>query len=54
VSKENVQELSEAISFMSGNLLMYDREGIRNYVKDKFGQKAFLTSISQVYENVLL
>jgi glycosyltransferase involved in cell wall biosynthesis len=53
VSKDNVQVLAVAISFMLDNLQKYDREVIRNYVKDKFGQQAFLEKISQVYKNIL-
>lgn len=53
ISTENVGELTEAITFMSGNLQLYDRAVIRNYVNNTFGYKVFLNKISSVYENLL-
>jgi L-malate glycosyltransferase len=53
ISTENVGELSEAITFMSGNLQLYDRAVIRNYVNNTFGYKVFLNKIGSVYENLL-
>ncbi len=53
VSKDNIVELSEAISYMIRNLQQYKSSDIRSYVSNKFGQKAFLISISLVYENII-
>jgi glycosyltransferase involved in cell wall biosynthesis len=53
VSTENVGELTEAITFISSNLQIYDRDVTRNYVNNAFGQKVFLNKISAVYENLL-
>jgi L-malate glycosyltransferase len=53
VSTENVGELTEAITFISRNLLIYDRDVTRNYVNNTFGQRVFLNKISSVYENLL-
>lgn len=52
VSKDNAEELAEAISFMSSNLKIYDRAAIRNYANDTFGQSAFLAKISSAYKNL--
>jgi glycosyltransferase involved in cell wall biosynthesis len=52
VSKDNAEELAEAISFMSSNLGKYDRSAIRNYASDTFGPKAFLAKASSAYKNL--
>jgi glycosyltransferase involved in cell wall biosynthesis len=52
IPAENARELSEAISYMSGSLQLYDKAAIRNYVNNTFGQKVFLNRISTVYENL--
>lgn len=52
VSKDNAEELAEAIFFMSSNLKMYDSTAIRNYANDTFGQSAFLAKISSAYKNL--
>ena len=53
VSKDNAEELAEAIFFMSSKLKMYDRAAIRNYANDTFGQSAFLAKISSAYKNLM-
>ncbi len=52
ISKDNIPELMEAISFMSGNLQKYDPDLIRIYVNEKFGQKAFLEKITQAFTKI--
>lgn len=53
VSKNNVGELSDAISHMIGNMQQYKSSDLRSYVSSKFGQEAFLKNISPVYENII-
>jgi len=53
VPPENAWELAGGISSMLENMHKYDRSAIRNYVNDTFGQKAFLRTITSVYENTL-
>lgn len=54
VEKENPEELARAIVFVSENLGSYDRDSIRKYTQEKYGQKAFVESITQLYKDVLI
>ncbi|MCK7532424.1 MAG: glycosyltransferase family 4 protein [Marinilabiliales bacterium] len=40
VEKENPGELAKAIDFMSENIGSYDRNSIRKYAVEKYGQQA--------------
>jgi glycosyltransferase involved in cell wall biosynthesis len=53
VEKENPEELAKAIIYMSANLGSYDRDSIRSYAQEKYGQKSFVESITRLYEDVL-
>jgi glycosyltransferase involved in cell wall biosynthesis len=53
IEKENPEELAQAIKFMSANLGSYNRDSIRSYAQEKYGQKSFVESITRLYEDVL-
>lgn len=53
VEKNNPDELAQAIVFVSENLASYDKDSIRKYALEKYGQKAFVESITQLYQDVL-
>jgi glycosyltransferase involved in cell wall biosynthesis len=53
VEKDNPEELARAIHEISGNLFSYNKEAIRRYADEKFGQKVFIDKISQLYTDVL-
>jgi glycosyltransferase involved in cell wall biosynthesis len=53
VEKENPEELARAIVFVSENLELYDRNFIRKYALEKYGQKAFVESLNKLYFEVL-
>ena len=53
VEKENPEELARVIKFMSANLGSYNRDSIRNYAEEKYGNKNFVESITHLYEDVL-
>jgi L-malate glycosyltransferase len=49
----NPEELAEAISTMAKKLNQYNKEVLRNYAEEKFGQSAFIESITRLYQDVL-
>lgn len=53
IPKENAEELSRAIREISENLHSYQREIIRNYAEEYFGQKVFLKQINNLYIETL-
>jgi glycosyltransferase involved in cell wall biosynthesis len=53
VEKENPEELAKAIQSLSENPDRYKRAEIRKYAEERYGQKAFLTTINQLYQDVL-
>jgi glycosyltransferase involved in cell wall biosynthesis len=52
VEKENPGELARAIVFMSENLGSYEKNVIRKYALEKYGRKAFVERVDQLYQNV--
>jgi L-malate glycosyltransferase len=53
IEKDNQEELVEAIKRMIANLGSYNKVAIRNYAIEKFGQSAFIESITSLYQDVL-
>jgi glycosyltransferase involved in cell wall biosynthesis len=53
VENENPEEIAKAIVYLSENLQLYDRDSIRKYAQEKYGQKTFEESITRLYQNVL-
>ena len=53
VEKENPEELASAIKHMSENLRFYNKDFIRKYAEEKYGQKSFVESITHFYQDVL-
>lgn len=53
VEKENPEELAKAIVYISDNLELYDKELIRKYALEKYGQETFVKVISNLYNDVL-
>lgn len=53
VEKENPEELASAIKNMSENLHFYNKDSIRKYAEEKYGQKSFVESITHFYQDVL-
>jgi glycosyltransferase involved in cell wall biosynthesis len=53
VEKENPEELASAIKYMSENLHYYNKDSIRKYAEEKYGQKSFVESITHIYQVVL-
>jgi len=53
VEKENPEELARAIKYISENLHLYNRDSIRKYAEEKFGQKSFVECITRFYQDVL-
>jgi len=53
VEKENPEELASAIKYMLENLHIYNKDSIRKYAEEKYGQKSFVESITHFYQDVL-
>lgn len=53
IGKENPEELAKAIRIMSENLGSYNKEAIRSYAKENFGQSVFIEKISNLYQDIL-
>jgi glycosyltransferase involved in cell wall biosynthesis len=53
VERENPQDLARAIRIVSENPGSYQRDVIRNYVREKYGPETFVKSISEVYQELL-
>jgi L-malate glycosyltransferase len=53
IEKENPEELATAIQCMLKNPGSYNKEDIRKYAVEKFGQSAFIEEITRVYLSVL-
>jgi L-malate glycosyltransferase len=53
IQKDNAEELKSAIISMSENLMHYDKEAIRNYTKENFGQEFFNERLSDLYKKIL-
>ena len=53
VEKEDPVELSKAITYLSQNPGVFDRESIRNYVLGKYGQKIFSERITRLYDEMI-
>jgi glycosyltransferase involved in cell wall biosynthesis len=54
VEKENPEKLAQAITYMSENLGSFNRESIRKYAQEKYGRESFVSSITKIYQDVLL
>ncbi len=52
VEKENPLELAAAIDLLSGNIDSYDKTSIREYASERYGKKAFIKRITQLYKDV--
>ncbi len=53
IEKENIEELTSAVKTLSENLISYNKEAIRNYVKEIFGQHVFIEQQSRLYQEIL-
>jgi glycosyltransferase involved in cell wall biosynthesis len=53
IQKENIEELKSAITGMSENPGLYNKEAIRNYAKENFGQEVFTERLTDLYEEIL-
>lgn len=53
IAKENIVQLGEAVKNMIVNLGSYDKESIRNYAKEKFGQNIFFEHTIRMYNEVI-
>jgi glycosyltransferase involved in cell wall biosynthesis len=53
IAKESIPQLAEALKFMTENLGSFDKETIRNYAADKFGQKMFIEKTSRLYNEII-
>ncbi len=53
IQKDNIEELKNAIINMSENLALYNKEAIRNYANENFGQEVFVKRISILYQEIL-
>ena len=54
IQKESVEELKKAIEKISENLETYDKEAIRKYADENFGQGVFIERISKLYQEIIL
>jgi glycosyltransferase involved in cell wall biosynthesis len=53
IQKENIEELKSAIISMSENPGLYNKEAIRNYAKENFGQEVFIDQLTDLYQKIL-
>jgi len=53
ISRENAEELGNAIELIADNLHFYKRDIIRKYVEENFGQKVFLERINNLYNETI-
>ncbi|MGC1389428.1 MAG: glycosyltransferase [Bacteroidales bacterium] len=53
IQKDDHEELKSAIISMSENLMLYDKEAIRNYTKENFGQEFFNKRLSGLYKKII-
>jgi glycosyltransferase involved in cell wall biosynthesis len=53
IEKENVEELTNAINYISANLSLYNAAFIRKYAEDNFGEQVFIEKISVLYKEVV-
>lgn len=53
IEKDNPEELAKAIISMSENLGSYNKEAIRSYARETFGQQVFIEKISNLYQEIL-
>lgn len=53
VEKENPEDLAQAIIYVSENLGLYNKDLIRKYAKDKYGQESFVNNMTKIYQDVL-
>ena len=54
IQKESVEELKQAIEKMSEKIETYNKDNIRNYADENFGQGVFIERISELYEGIIL
>jgi L-malate glycosyltransferase len=54
IQKESVEELKKAIENISENLEKYNKEAIRNYANENFGQGVFIERTSELYRRIIL
>lgn len=53
IEKDNIDELTSAIKSMWGNLVYYNKDIIRKYAKENFGQEIFIERITDLYKEIL-
>lgn len=53
IEKDNIEELLAAIMNMAENLKTYNKETIRKYAEENFGQQAFIVRISREYQEAI-
>jgi L-malate glycosyltransferase len=53
IEKENPKELADAIRMVAANLDSYNRKAIRDYVLEKYSPDLFVSSLSEVYQELL-
>jgi len=53
IQKGNTEELKNAIINISENSELYNKEAIRNYAKENFGQEIFNERLSDLYHEIL-
>jgi len=51
VEKENPVDLAKAIDNISENIGLYNKPSIRKYAEERYGQKVFTESITQLYKH---
>jgi glycosyltransferase involved in cell wall biosynthesis len=54
IEKENIEKLKQAIEEMSDNFETYNKDAIRNYADENFGQGVFIKRISELYQGIIL
>ena len=53
VEKNNKEELSKAMINIKNNIQKYDKDFIINDIKDRFGEKAFISNVKKYYLDIL-
>jgi glycosyltransferase involved in cell wall biosynthesis len=53
IEKENMPILTDALIYMAKNLGKYDKETLRRYAEENFGQKIFVERINRLYNEII-
>lgn len=54
IEKDNPEMLANAIRTMAENLASFNKETIRNYAREKFGEEAVAKEITELYKEILM